>query len=203
MIIETVISIIIAYLIGAVNFALVIGKVFFKTDVRNYGSKNLGGSNAGRVLGKKAGFCVMVLDVAKVIIAMGIGFALSGQKDAIILAGLAAGLGHCYPVWAGFKGGKAVAALYGFFLGMIWFGGCSYLLFFLPLCVFLVVLYMGKMISLSSMISAACSTVYIGITADSALFIAVSFLYTALVIWRHRSNVERIRQGKENKITWM
>lgn len=203
MFIDICISVIIAYLIGSITFALVIGKVFFKTDVRNYGSKNLGGSNAGRVLGKKAGFCVMVLDVLKVIIAMWIASFFKNADVTIILAGLAAGIGHCFPIWANWKGGKAVAALYGFFIGMIWFGNCSCWLFFLPLIIFLVVLYIGKMISLASMISAACSTIYLCLVSDSTLLIIVSCLYTILVIWRHRSNIGRIRQGKENKITWM
>ena len=198
-----ILFIIIAYLLGSIPFALVIGKVFYQTDVRNYGSKNLGGSNAGRVLGKKAGFCVMVLDVAKVIIAMWLASMGSADENTVILAGLAAGVGHCFPAWAKLKGGKAVAALYGFFLGMIWFGGCSYWLFFLPLIIFLTVLYIGKVISLASMISAVGSTVYLCIVSDSLLLIVVSCLYTILVVWRHRSNITRLMQGKENKITWM
>ena len=203
MLLDILFSIIIGYLLGSITFALVIGKVFFKTDVRNYGSKNLGGSNAGRVLGRKVGFCVMVLDVLKVIIAMFIASFFQNSDVTIILAGFAAGLGHCYPLYAGFKGGKAVAALYGFFLGMIWFGSCSYWLFFMPLIVFLVVLYLWKMISLASIVSAVCSTIYIFCTADSGLLMAVSVVFTILVIYRHRSNIGRILNKTENKISWM
>ena len=111
------------YLLGSIPFALVIGKVFYQTDIRNYGSKNLGGGNAGRVLGKKAGLAVMTLDILKVTLAVFIAYCLQGGEAAMVLAGLAAATGHCFPLFAHFKGGKAVATMYGFLFGMGLFGG--------------------------------------------------------------------------------
>ena len=118
MYIEIILSIIAGYLLGSVPFALVIGKLFYKTDIRNYGSKNLGGGNAGRVLGKRAGLTVMTLDILKVTLAILIAFWFEHRDITMIIAGLAAAIGHCYPVFARLKGGKAVATMYGFLFGM-------------------------------------------------------------------------------------
>ena len=128
---EIIAAIVIGYLLGSIPFALVIGQVFYKTDIRNYGSKNLGGSNAGRVLGKKAGLAVMTMDVAKVIAAIFLTSLLAKDQTALIAAGLSAAAGHCFPVFANFKGGKAVATMYGFLLGMALIGGYSFWIFFL------------------------------------------------------------------------
>ena len=116
------------YLLGSIPFALVIGKVFYKTDVRNFGSGNLGGTNAGRVLGKKAGISVILCDVFKVVLAVAI--VAQFDREASIWAGLAAAIGHCYPVFAGFHGGKAVATMFGFLLStsIFTFGNLWYVL---------------------------------------------------------------------------
>ena len=92
MIIELLAALLIGYFLGSIPFALVIGKVFYKTDIRNYGSKNLGGSNAGRVLGKKAGLAVMTMDVLKVIIAIFITSLITNDERAMILAGVCAAI---------------------------------------------------------------------------------------------------------------
>ena len=104
------------YVLGSIPFALVIGKLFYHTDVRNYGSGNLGGTNAGRVLGKKAGISVIVCDILKVVVAVGI-VSLYDQEAKVFGAGFAACLGHCYPLFAHFHGGKAVATMF-WFLGI-------------------------------------------------------------------------------------
>ena len=117
--------IILGYLIGSIPFALVIGKVFYKTDVRQYGSGNLGGGNTGRVLGKKAGLATMALDLLKVSFVVLIAQRMAGTDLAVALGALAAGLGHCYPIYAGFRGGKAVASMYGFLFGLFAFAGRS------------------------------------------------------------------------------
>ena len=97
-----------------------VGKVFYKTDVREHGSGNLGGSNAGRVLGKKAGLAVILLDAFKSVIAMTLVSLI--DPSTIMYAGFAAAVGHCYPMFANFKGGKAVATIAGYVLGLIFFG---------------------------------------------------------------------------------
>ena len=197
------IALIIGYLLGSIPFALVIGKVFYKTDIRNYGSKNLGGGNAGRVLGKKAGLAVMTLDILKVTLAIFIMSLLDGGENTMIAAGVAAAAGHCFPLFADFKGGKAVATMYGFLFGMALIGGYSFWIFFLPLVTFLIVLYLGKIIALASITSAVVNTIYIFVVIKSAPLFAASLLFTLVIIVRHRKNLERIAKGVENKISWM
>ena len=201
--IEIVAAMLIGYFLGAIPFALVIGKVFYQTDIRNYGSKNLGGSNAGRVLGKKAGLAVMTMDVLKVIIAIFLTSLFAKDQTTLIVAGLSAAAGHCYPVFANFKGGKAVATMYGFWFGMALIGGYSFWIFFLPLIAFLVVLYTTKIVALSSVMSAVVNTTYIYFIDESkGLFIA-SLIFTVVLIIRHRKNFERMIKHEENKIKWM
>lgn len=205
MYIQIIISVVIGYLLGSVPFALVVGKLFFKTDIRNYGSGNLGGGNAGRVLGKKAGLAVMTLDILKVAFAIFVIKQLFPEykEEWMIGAGLAAAIGHCFPIFARFKGGKAVATMYGFLFGMMLFGGYSPWIFFLPLLGFLTVLYVTKIIALSSICSALLVTVYIWFTTNSWLLVATLVVFDVLIIWRHRTNIIRMVNGEENKITWM
>jgi len=191
------------YLLGSVPFALVIGKVFFRTDIRQKGSGNLGGGNAGRVLGKKAGLAVMTLDILKVTFAILLAALLGGGEPVKITAGLAAAVGHCFPVFARFKGGKAVATMYGFLFGMMLLGGYSPWYFFLPLISFMVILYIGKIIALSSIGSALIVTLYAAITDASAAMVGALTVFSLLIIWRHRENLRRIANHTENKIKWM
>ena len=196
------ISIGIGYILGSIPFALVIGKVFYKTDIRKHGSGNLGGTNAGRVLGKKAGISVIACDVLKVLVAVAI--ASFFDKEASIWAGVAAAFGHCYPVFAGFHGGKAVATMFGFLLStsIFTFNNIWYVL--IPFICFFLVLYLSKMVSLSSIVAALSSSIYITwMQMGNIPMIIASWLLTILVIYRHRSNIQKIRNGNENKITWL
>ena len=195
--------IILGYLVGSIPFALVIGKVFYKTDVRQYGSGNLGGGNTGRVLGKKAGLATMALDLLKV--SFVILFArLIGGNDTVTAAGaLAAGIGHCFPLYAGFKGGKAVAAMYGYLFGLFAFAGRSPTYFFLPLVVFLIVIILTRIISLSSIISAVIVTIYVCTRPESMPIKIVQIIFSLLIIIRHRSNIVRLVNHSENKVTWV
>lgn len=196
-------SAIIGYLLGSIPFALIIGKVFYKKDIRQFGSKNLGGGNAGRVLGKTAGLAVMTLDILKVSLAVGLAALLASGETAMIIAGLAAALGHCFPLFARFKGGKAVATMYGFLFGMMVFARCSPLIFFLPLISFLIILYPTKIIAVASIGSALIATLFVALTTRSPSMTCALLVFTLLIIWRHRSNLSRILRHEENKITWM
>ena len=203
MFVELLAASLIGYLLGSIPFALVIGKVFYNTDIRNYGSKNLGGSNAGRVLGKKAGLAVMTMDILKVTVAIFITSLFATQDTSLIVAGLAAATGHCFPVFAHFKGGKAVATMYGFLFGMALIGGYSFWIFFLPLLAFLAILYIGKIVAVASVGSAVINTIYIYFALDSMEMVVASLLFTIVMAIRHRKNFERIINHEENKISWM
>lgn len=193
----------IGYLLGSVPFALIIGKVFYKTDIRKFGSGNLGGGNAGRVLGKKAGAAVMTLDILKVTLAIFITSHFPHSESMTVVSGLAAAAGHCYPLFAGFRGGKAVAVMYGFLLGMALFAGCSPWIFFFPLTVFLIVLYLWKIVALASICSAVFASIFICFTAEPGRVFYASLVFAVVIIWRHRKNIGRMIEGNENKISWM
>lgn len=223
MYIDIIFAILIGYLLGSIPFALVIGKVFYKTDIRQHGSHNLGGGNAGRVLGKKAGLAVMTLDILKVTLAVFLvslftlltgqsldGLPVESQAEILsqrqlvmIIAGFAAAMGHCFPLFAHFKGGKAVATMYGFLFGMALVAGYSFWIFFVPLITFLVVLYIWRIVALSSIVSAAVNTVFIWFFTGSLPLLFASLIFTLIIIIRHRANLQRMVKGTENKIKWM
>ena len=200
---KTILCCAIGYFLGSIPFALVIGKVFYKTDIRQRGSGNLGGGNAGRVLGPKAGLAVMTLDILKVTFAIFLAFCFFGGEDMMAAAGLGAALGHCFPVFARFRGGKAVATMYGFLFGMMLMGGYSPWVFFLPLISFMVILYIGKIIAVSSLGAALIVTVYLACSGASAMMVGTLVVFDLLIIWRHRDNWKRVVRGTENKIKWM
>ena len=203
MFVELLAASLIGYLLGSIPFALVIGKVFYNTDIRNYGSKNLGGSNAGRVLGKKAGLAVMALDLLKVTFVIFLASFLKNREIVMVAAGVAAAVGHCFPIFAKFKGGKAVATMYGFLFGMALIGGYSFWIFFVPLLTFLAVLYLTKIVALSSVFSAIVNTLFIYFVIGSKILFLGSLVFTIVMIIRHRANFERMLKHEENKIKWM
>ncbi len=195
--------ILIGYLMGSIPFALVIGKVFYKTDVRQHGSKNLGGGNTGRVLGKKAGVAVMTCDILKVAFVVLLAKLFTKGDLGIVLGSIAAAIGHCYPIFARFKGGKAVATMYGFLFGLFVFVTFDPLLFFLPLIAFLIILYFTKIVSLSSMLSSIVIVIYVFITMDSLAIQLALVFFSLLIIVRHYKNIQRMIKHEENKISWM
>lgn len=196
-----ILLILLGYLYGSIPFALVIGKVFYNTDVRESGSGNLGGTNAGRVLGKKAGISVIVLDALKAVIIFYLSSYLSLKfnlnPDIKYLAGLACIFGHCYPIFAEFRGGKAVSTSLGYFL-------CIEPLYaVVAIVVFLLVLKISKYVSLSS-ISAAlivlCITPFLAVSITAKLCMLVAVI---LLVYRHKDNIKRIKNQTESKIQWM
>lgn len=202
MYIGIIVSSIIGYLLGSIPFALVIGKVFYGTDVREHGSGNLGGSNAGRVLGKKAAISVIALDVLKVVAASGIS-ALLFDSMVSIWAGLFAAVGHCYPIFAGFRGGKAVATMFGFLLSCAIFTFQDPWMLLIPLAVFVVILVIFQMVSLASIFASITQAIYIYFITSAESIHVASILLAVLVIFRHRSNIKRIIDGNENKVSWL
>lgn len=196
-----ILLILLGYLYGSIPFALVIGKVFYNTDVRESGSGNLGGTNAGRVLGKKAGISVIVLDALKAVIIFYLSSYLSLKfnlnPDIKYLAGLACIFGHCYPIFAEFRGGKAVSTSLGYFL-------CIEPLYaVVAIVVFLLVLKISKYVSLSSISTALivlCITPFLAVSITAKLCMLIAVI---LLVYRHKDNVKRIKNHTESKIQWM
>ena len=187
---------IIAYLLGSFPSALVIGKTFYNKDIRNYGSGNLGSTNAFRVLGKKGGAIVFILDILK----GGLAFLIAKYAGATIsplIIAVFALIGHIYPIFANFKGGKAVATSAGIILFY------SPLLFITLFIIFVITLKIWKMVSLSSTIIsiAAVFIVWLGnydLTARIMLTI-----FAVFIIIKHIPNYKRILNGTENKASFL
>lgn len=187
-----IITLVLSYLIGSISFALVIGKIFYKKDIRDYGSGNLGATNAYRVLGIKAGVIVAIADILKGIFACLLPLILGSTVNPIV-CGLLAILGHIFSVFANFKGGKAVATATGVFLFFTPLG------VFVGFIVFVSTLLFSKYVSLSSMLASIALFIYSLIFEDKVV-IAISLLVSVSIIILHRQNIMRIVNGTENKI---
>ncbi|EAC3690986.1 glycerol-3-phosphate 1-O-acyltransferase PlsY [Listeria monocytogenes] len=187
-----------AYVIGSIPSGLWIGKIFYKKDIREFGSGNLGATNSFRVLGIKAGSIVTVMDILKGTVAtlLPFFFQLNVDHHFWLLTGAFAIIGHSFPLFAGFRGGKAVATSAGVILAY------APLLFVAALVVFLVTLKLSKYVSLSSMIGALAALIISFFMGDWILIVLVACI-ALFVIWRHRANITRIRNGEEPKIKWM
>ena len=186
----------IGYLFGSIPWALIIGKVFYKTDIREHGSGNLGGTNAGRVLGRFAGITVSVLDILKsaFVVALIAPYNLNGA----FFAGAGAIFGHCFPIFANFKGGKAVATTYGYLLTTAILLKAP-LLFIIPVLVFALLVFTTKYMSLGSMVSVSVAGItslfYHNLSMSLGLWFAV-----LIVLYRHKPNIIRLKEGNENKL---
>jgi acyl phosphate:glycerol-3-phosphate acyltransferase len=187
--------IILAYLLGSIPSGLIVGKTFYGVDIREHGSGNLGGTNTFRTLGVKAGLTVTIADILKGTAAVLLP-ALFGSDMHPLMAGIFAVIGHMYPVFAGFKGGKAVATSGGILLGYV------FPMFLLLIAAFFISLYITKYVSLSSMIAAIVAVIYSIVVWDIPLMIVVSLL-AFFVFYRHRANIKRIIEKTEPKIKWL
>ncbi|HDK4396918.1 TPA: glycerol-3-phosphate 1-O-acyltransferase PlsY [Staphylococcus aureus] len=199
-----IVMLLLSYLIGAFPSGFVIGKVFFKKDIRQFGSGNTGATNSFRVLGRPAGFLVTFLDIFKGFITVFFPLWLPVHADGPIstfftnglIVGLFAILGHVYPVYLKFQGGKAVATSAGVVLGV------NPILLLILAIIFFIVLKIFKYVSLASIVAAICCVIGSLIIQDYILLV-VSFLVSIILIIRHRSNIARIYRGEEPKIKWM
>ena len=188
----TEIVIVLAYLLGSIPTGIWIGKYFYQTDIRKYGSGNSGTTNTFRVLGKKAGIIVLLMDMLKGSAATLLPIWL-GVEIHPLLAGVVAALGHTYPLFAGFKGGKAVATSAGIMLAY------NPLFFGEAIIAFVIYLYFSRMVSLSSILVSFTAVVLSFFFNDWPLTL-VTILLTIFIIYRHRSNIYRIRNGTESKV---
>lgn len=192
-------SLIIGYLIGSIPNAIIIAKLFYHIDIREHGSKNAGGTNVLRVCSVPAGIIVMLLDAFKAFIAMYLVSKINIHYVPYI--GIAACIGHCFPIFANFKGGKAVACSCGYVLAInLFIEHKTLYCFVIPMIVFALVLVTTKYMSLSS-ISAFIAAVITGLlfykNITNKVFIAQLAIF---VIYMHRANIKRLINGNENKL---
>ena len=183
---------VLAYLLGSVPFGLVITRALGLGDLRNIGSGNIGATNVLRTGNKPAALATLLLDAGKGGIAVLIARALVGN-DAAQLAGLAAFLGHIFPVWLNFKGGKGVATFLGTLLALAWPVG-------LAACAsWLVAALLGRISSLAALVAAASSTIWMMVFGEGKMMV-LGIILTLLVYWRHGANIKRLKNGTEPKI---
>lgn len=194
--------IITAYFIGSIPTAVWVSRYFFDIDIRDYGSGNAGATNTFRVLGKKWGAFVMIVDMLKAIVAVKLAFFLPEAFDNDLYLinlqlglGLAAVLGHIFPIWADFRGGKGVASLFGMVLGIQ------------PnvaLCcvgVFILVLFLTRWVSLSSILASVAFPIFILVIFNEPehLYRVFAIVVAMLVLVTHQKNISRIIKGSESK----
>jgi glycerol-3-phosphate acyltransferase PlsY len=195
--------IITAYLIGSIPTALIISRQYFGIDIREYGSGNMGATNAFRILGAKYGTIIMVLDVLKGMLAVGLfylmPFYISNEFERtnfMIALGLSAVIGHILPVFADFKGGKGVATLLGMILAIQPYIALT------CIGVFLVVLFLTRYVSLSSILGAVMLPICVLWiwNEDELIYRIFAMLVAIKVIITHQKNISRIIKGAENRV---
>lgn len=198
----SIIFLVSAYLIGSIPFSIIASKALKGIDVREYGSGNAGATNTFRVLGKKAGIIVLMLDVLKGYSAVSLAILTDFSPSSEIYTnfqlafGIAAVLGHVFPIYAGFRGGKGVATLLGFMIAVFPLPSL------LSILVFLFVLMLSKYVSLSSIISGIVFPFGVWLLSDQLYntMLVFSVFVPIILIATHQQNIERLMNGVENKI---
>ena len=183
-----------AYVVGSIPTGLIFGKLIWKKDLRRFGSKNIGATNAWRVIGKKAGLLIFVLDFLKGQIGVLIGCCLFATPGAMVVGGLFAMLGHIFPLFLGFKGGKGVAT------------GLGVISTLMPkvtaivVIVWLALVLLTRYVSVGSIVAALLTPILAALFKVPAVFFAFALAAAVVIVWRHRENIARLRAGRENKI---
>ena len=195
--------IVLAYVIGSIPTSVWVSKYFFDVDIRDYGSGNAGATNTFRVLGSKWGTFVMIADVLKGVIATSLYIFLPlymhdewNRTNFMVGLGLAAVLGHIFPIFADFKGGKGVATLFGMVIAI------QPLVAICCVAVFLLVLYLTRFVSLSSIIAGISFAVFILFIFNEkeTLYRVFAVAVALMVVLTHQKNINRILKGTESKV---
>ena len=202
---ENILFLIFAYLIGAFPSAVWLGRTFYNTDVREYGSGNAGATNTFRTLGAKAGVPVLLMDILKGWLAVNLVYfvtdnqLLSDEKffELKLVFGIAAVIGHLFPVYTGFRGGKGIATMLGFMLGIYWKAAL------LSARVFVIAFLISKYVSLSSIIASLAFPFIVIVILDmndtNTSLIIFSIFVPILSLITHQKNIERLIRREENK----
>jgi len=189
-----IISVIAAYLAGAIPCGLIVAKLMGKADPRKAGSGNIGATNVGRTSGKLAGILTLLGDALKGGVPVLLAFLLYPESLFVSLVGLAAFLGHLFPVYLGFRGGKGVATGLGVMLVI-----CP-LAILLSAAVFALVAYIKRYVSLASIIAAAMLPVFMSFFPRGRDYVGMAVLIAVMVVMKHKDNIKRLVAGTENRI---
>lgn len=191
-----------AYLIGSIPTAVWIGKLFFRTDVREFGSGNAGATNTFRVLGKRAGIPVLIFDIVKGSLGVTLAYLSDFERGTTpfinfqIALGVASVVGHIFPILAGFRGGKGVATLLGVVL-MVQPLAAAY-----AILVFIIVLFLFRYVSLASMSAGVSYPIFVMTAFSNAptSLLIFSLLVAVMLIITHKKNIERLIKKQENRV---
>jgi len=194
--------ILISYLLGSIPTGFLIGKYLKNIDLRLIGSGSTGATNVLRNVGKWPALFVFIIDVGKGLISVKIAQYYADQGLIEVLAGISAISGHIWPIWLKGKGGKAVATGLGMFLALSWKVGLA------SLGIFLIVLAKSKFVSLSSIAAAILLPIFMFFNLDNSSnlgnashpYFVISLIVSLLVVWKHRTNINRLLKGEESKI---
>lgn len=190
---EVYLLVLLAYLLGSVPTGYLLGSLA-GVDVRNAGSGNVGATNVARVVGRRYGILTLVVDIAKGFVPVIVALSLALTTAATALVGIAAFLGHLYPVFLRFQGGKGVATALGIFLGL------APLVTMILAAIFLLVLSATRVVSLSSMAASASAPIVFWFFFHSAILTGASLFIAAMIVLRHRGNIKRLKLGTEPRL---
>lgn len=191
---DYILAAVIAYLIGSIPSGLILGKLFWHTDLREYGSHNIGATNAWRTLGKGAGIAVFIADSLKGQAGVALGLVLAGTPLAAVLGGLFAIIGHSFSIFLGFHGGKGVATSLGVLTMLM--GDVTFIVF----VVWFTIVYMTRYVSLGSVVAGFLTPILAALYGYPMEYVLFTVIAAILVIVRHRENIKRLMNGTENKI---
>ena len=192
--VEYIITAAAAYLIGSIPSGLILGKLFWHTDLREHGSHNIGATNAWRTLGKGAGIAVFIADSLKGQAGVMLGLSLVGTPLAAVVGGLLAIIGHSFSLFLRFHGGKGVATSLGV-LSML-MGDVTFMLFVL----WFTIVYVTRYVSLGSVVAGGLAPILVALFGYPMEYLLFTAIAAVLVIVRHRENIKRLMNGTENKI---
>lgn len=187
------ILVIAAYLVGSIPNGLIFGKLIWKKDLRRFGSHNIGATNAWRILGRKAGFLIFVLDLVKGQLGVLLGGCLIGTPGAMVVGGLFAMLGHIFPLFIGFKGGKGVATGLGVMSALM--PKITAIIF----VVWLVLTLLTRYVSVGSIVAAVLAPILAACFREPAVYFSFALAAAAVIVWTHRDNLKRLQAGRENR----
>lgn len=188
--------VIFAYLIGSVPFGLLIGRMFADVDVRSMGSGNIGATNVNRVLGRKLGAATLFCDVLKgLLVVLLAQILLNGDLDQMMWVGFAAFVGHCYPIYLRFNGGKGVATSFGV-LALISFKACM-----IGLLVWILVVRISKISALGALIASLVMPIALFYFERNVSVTLIFVSMMVILVYRHRDNIQRLRTNAENKLS--
>ncbi len=183
-----------AYLVGSVSSAIIVSKLMGLPDPRTSGSNNPGATNVLRLGGKKAAAITLLGDVLKGLVPVLVAKALTGSSFTIALVGISAFLGHLYPIFFGFKGGKGVATSAGVFIGLS--GIVTVILF----AIWLITAFISRYSSLAALVATVSAPFLVLLFLPGLPFFLMSCAIAGFLFWRHRENIGRLKRGEESKI---